>query len=150
MNNLVIICAILLLVLLFLKVPVYIAVLSASAVYFIGTPGMNLSIFAQKTISGAEGLSLLAIPFFVCAGIFMNYTGVTKRIMNCCEVLTAGCPEDWRRSTSCSPLSWEACPDPAWQTRPCSVRCWFQPWSQRDIQSHFQPSSQPHPAWWFR
>lgn len=67
MNNLVIICAILLLVLLFLKVPVYIAVLSASAVYFIGTPGMNLSIFAQKTISGAEGLSLLAIPFFVCA-----------------------------------------------------------------------------------
>ena len=39
MNNLVIICAILLLVLLFLKVPVYIAVLSASAVYFIGTPG---------------------------------------------------------------------------------------------------------------
>ena len=86
MNNLVIICAILLLVLLFLKVPVYIAVLSASAVYFIGTPGMNLSIFAQKTISGAEGLSLLAIPFFVCAGIFMNYTGVTKRIMNCCEV----------------------------------------------------------------
>ena len=41
MNNLVIICAILLLVLLFLKVPVYIAVLSASAVYFIGTPGMN-------------------------------------------------------------------------------------------------------------
>lgn len=92
MNNLVIICAILLLVLLFLKVPVYIAVLSASAVYFIGTPGMNLSIFAQKTISGAEGLSLLAIPFFVCAGIFMNYTGVTKRIMNCCEVLTARMP----------------------------------------------------------
>ena len=92
MNNLVIICAILLLVLLFLKVPVYIAVLSASAVYFIGTPGMNLSIFAQKTISGAEGLSLLAIPFFVCAGIFMNYPGVTKRIMNCCEVLTARMP----------------------------------------------------------
>ena len=88
MNNLVIICAILLLVLLFLKVPVYIAVLSASAVYFIGTPGMNLSIFAQKTISGAEGLSP-GNPLFVCAGIFMNYTGVTKRIMNCCEVLTA-------------------------------------------------------------
>ena len=64
MNNLVIICAILLLVLLFLKVPVYIAVLSASAVYFIGTPGMNLSIFAQKTISGAEGLSRPGNPLF--------------------------------------------------------------------------------------
>lgn len=31
-------------------------------------------------------------PLFVCAGIFMNYTGVTKRIMNCCEVLTARMP----------------------------------------------------------
>lgn len=92
MENIVIVCAIVLLVLLFLKVPVYIAVLAASALYFVGTPGINLTIFAQKTISGAEGLSLLAIPFFVCAGIFMNYTGVTKRIMNCCEVLTARMP----------------------------------------------------------
>ena len=89
MNNVVIVCAIVLLVLLFLKVPVYISVLAASALYFIGTPGINFSIFAQKTISGAEGLSLLAIPFFVCAGIFMNYTGVTKRIMGFCEVMTS-------------------------------------------------------------
>lgn len=92
MNNIVIVCAIVLLVLLFLKVPVYISVLAASALYFVGTPGINLSIFAQKTISGAEGLSLLAIPFFVCAGIFMNYTGVTKRIMNFCEVMTSRMP----------------------------------------------------------
>lgn len=89
MNNVVIVCAIVLLVLLFLKVPVYISVLAASALYFVGTPGINFSIFAQKTISGAEGLSLLAIPFFVCAGIFMNYTGVTKRIMGFCEVMTS-------------------------------------------------------------
>jgi len=92
MNNIVIICAIILLVLLFLKVPVYISVLSASAVYFLATMGTNSPIFAQKVISGTEGLSLLAIPFFVCAGIFMNYTGVTKLIMNCCEVLTARMP----------------------------------------------------------
>ncbi|MFA9462827.1 MAG: TRAP transporter large permease [Velocimicrobium sp.] len=92
MNNMVLLCAIILLVLLFLKVPVYISVLSASAVYFLGTMGANSPIFAQKVISGTEGLSLLAIPFFVCAGIFMNYTGVTKRIMNCCEVLTARMP----------------------------------------------------------
>ncbi|MDK2808371.1 MAG: hypothetical protein PWP24_1106 [Clostridiales bacterium] len=92
MNNMIIICAILLLVLLFLKIPVYISVLSASAVYFLGSAGANPTVFAQKVISGTEGLSLLAIPFFVCAGIFMNYTGVTKRIMNCCEVLTARMP----------------------------------------------------------
>lgn len=35
-----------------------------------------------------ESISLLAIPFFVCAGIMMNYTGVTARIMNFCEILT--------------------------------------------------------------
>lgn len=92
MNSLILICAILLLVLLFLRVPVYISVLAASAIYFIGTPGINPTIFAQKVISGTESLSLLAIPFFVCAGIFMNYTGVTKRIMHFCEVLTARLP----------------------------------------------------------
>lgn len=92
MNSIVIICGIVLLVLLFLNVPVYISVLAASAVYFIATPSINISIFAQKVISGNEGLSLLAIPFFVCAGIFMNYTGVTKRIMNFCEAVTARMP----------------------------------------------------------
>ena len=92
MNNLVHVCGIVLLALLFLKVPVYISVLAASAVYFVGSPAVNATIFAQKVISGSEGLSLLAIPFFVCAGIFMNYTGVTKRIMGCCEVLTARMP----------------------------------------------------------
>ncbi|QTQ11001.1 TRAP transporter large permease [Treponema parvum] len=87
--NLIAVCAIVLLALLFMKVPVYIAVLGASAVYTIFNPSINPMIFAQKMISGTEGLSLLAIPFFVCAGIFMNYTGVTKRIMHFCEVMTS-------------------------------------------------------------
>jgi len=89
MNNLIIICSLVLLVLLFLKVPVYISVLGASAVYFLGDPAINPMIFAQKVISGTEGLSLLAIPFFVAAGIFMNYTGVTERIMHFCQVMTS-------------------------------------------------------------
>lgn len=38
--------------------------------------------------SGIESIPMLAIPFFVCAGVFMNYSGVTRRIMNFCEVLT--------------------------------------------------------------
>ena len=82
--------AIILLVLLFLKVPVFISVLSASAIYFLGNPTINATVFAQQTLAGAQGLSLLAIPFFVMAGVFMNYTGVTRRIMECCNVLTTG------------------------------------------------------------
>ncbi len=43
---------------------------------------------ALSAITGAESVTLLAIPFFVCAGVLMNYTGVTKRIMDFCAVLT--------------------------------------------------------------
>ena len=76
----------------FLKVPVFIAVLGGSMVYFVMNPGINTVIFAQQAIIGTEKISLMAIPFFVCAGIFMNYTGVTKRIMDFCEVVTGRLP----------------------------------------------------------
>ena len=61
-------------------------------VYFVMNPGVNPIVFAQQAIIGTEKISLLAIPFFVCAGIFMNYTGVTKRIMDFCEVVTGRLP----------------------------------------------------------
>lgn len=88
MNSVLVLAAIVMLVLLFLKVPVYIAVLGGSAVYFLLNPSVNPIIFAQQTITGTESIALLAIPFFVCAGIFMNYTGVTSRIMTFCEAIT--------------------------------------------------------------
>ena len=62
--------SIMMLVLLFLKVPVFVAVLGGSLVYFIMNPDINSVIFAQQMILGTEKISLLAIPFFVCAGIF--------------------------------------------------------------------------------
>ena len=80
------------LLLLFLKVPVFIAVLGGAMVYFVMNPGINPVLFAQQAIIGTEKISLMAIPFFVCAGIFMNYTGVTKRIMDFCEVVTGHLP----------------------------------------------------------
>ena len=88
MNSAVGIMAIILLALLFFKVPVFVAVLGASVVYFVLTPGINPAVFAQQAITGSESVTLLAIPFFVCAGVLMNYTGVTKRIMDFCAVLT--------------------------------------------------------------
>ncbi len=82
------ICAVLMLVFLFMKVPVYLAVLGASAIYFVLNPYANPIVFAQQSITGVESISLLAVPFFVCAGIVMNYTGVTSRIMKFCAMLT--------------------------------------------------------------
>ena len=92
MSDILILASIVMLALLFLKVPVYIAVLGGSMVYFLLNPDINSIVFAQQAIVGTEKISLLAIPVFVCAGIFMNYTGVTKRIMNFCEVVTGRLP----------------------------------------------------------
>lgn len=92
MSNVLIFATIIMLFLLFLKIPVFISVLGGSMIYFILSPEVNPIVFAQQAIVGTEKISLLAIPFFVCAGIFMNYTGVTKRIMNFCEVITGNLP----------------------------------------------------------
>ncbi len=88
MNGVLALSAVVLLVLLFMKVPVYISILGGSAVYFLLNPNVNPIIFAQQAITGTESINLMAVPFFVCAGVFMNYTGVTKRIMDFCSVLT--------------------------------------------------------------
>lgn len=88
MNTPVIAMVVVLLVLLFLKVPVFASVLGASVAYFVLKPSVNPAVFAQQAITGAESVTLLAIPFFVCAGVLMNYTGVTKRIMDFCSVVT--------------------------------------------------------------
>ncbi len=78
---------ILLLVFLFMKMPVFVAILGAASTYFILHPELKSVVFAQRFISGSQNMALLAIPFFVCAGVFMNYTGVTKRIIDFCEAL---------------------------------------------------------------
>ena len=68
------ISATMMLVLLFLKVPVFISVFGGSLIYFLFNPGINQIIFGQRSVIGTENPSLLAIPFFVCAGTFMNYS----------------------------------------------------------------------------
>ena len=88
MNDVLLLASAVMLITLFFKVPVYVSVLSGSAVYFALNPRVNSVVFAQQAIISVESIPLLAIPFFICAGVFMNYTGVTKRIMNFCEVIT--------------------------------------------------------------
>ena len=79
---------ILVLVLLFLKVPVFVSMIAGSVAYFFLNPDINAMILAQRVSSAIQSTSLLAVPFFVCAGVFMNYSGVTRRIMALCDVLT--------------------------------------------------------------
>lgn len=87
MDHEIALASILMLVFLFMKVPVFIAIAGAAATYFLMHTEVNSVIFAQRILSGSQSIALLAIPFFVCAGVFMNYTGVTKRIVDFCESL---------------------------------------------------------------
>ncbi len=80
-------CAIVLLVCLFINVPVFIAVLAGSMVYFLHSPVPSM-IFAQRVASGIQNSTLLAIPFFVASGVFMNNSGVTRRVMEFCSLVT--------------------------------------------------------------
>lgn len=79
---------ILVLILLFLKVPVFVSIIAGSVAYFFLNPDVNAMILAQRVSSAIQSTSLLAVPFFICAGVFMNYSGVTRRIMALCDVLT--------------------------------------------------------------
>lgn len=68
-----------------MKVHVFLAILGAAVSYFAMHTELSSAIMVQRVLAGTQSTALLAIPFFVCAGVFMNYTGVTKRIVNFCE-----------------------------------------------------------------
>src|SRR5690554_511802 len=84
----VIAATVIMLVFIFSKVPVFIAVLSASLSYFALNPSASIFFAAQRITSGLESVSLLACPFFIMAGVFFNYTGVTERLVDFCSLLT--------------------------------------------------------------
>ncbi|RGX56241.1 MULTISPECIES: TRAP transporter large permease [Anaerotruncus] len=86
--NIVVGCLVIMLTLLLLSVPVFASIISGVAFYFAMNTTVPTQIIAQRMISGVESIPLLAIPFFVCAGIVMNYSGITKRVMDFCVVLT--------------------------------------------------------------
>ncbi len=79
---------VLLLVLLFINAPVFVAILGSSIFYFVANNSLSWMMVVQRTISGLESIPLLAVPFFVMAGVFMNYTGITSRMIRFAEVLT--------------------------------------------------------------
>ncbi len=82
----------LLLVLLFINAPVFVAILGSSIFYFVANNSLSWMMVVQRTISGLESIPLLAVPFFVMAGVFMNYTGITSRMIRFAEVLTGHMP----------------------------------------------------------
>lgn len=67
--------------LLFFGAPVAVAMLFASIVniIYIGLPGV---IAAQRMIDSLNSFPLLAVPFFILAGVIMNQGGITRRLVD--------------------------------------------------------------------
>lgn len=64
------------------RIPVSAAFLSGAVFYFgfIATE-MPLNMILSKMVSAGMNMNLMAIPFFITAGLLMNYTGITTRMM---------------------------------------------------------------------
>lgn len=77
--------------LLLFGVPVSFSMLFASLVYIIST-GLPISAMLQYTVSGVYSFTLLAIPFFVMAGAFMNQGGITDRLFRFADTAVGHIP----------------------------------------------------------
>jgi tripartite ATP-independent transporter DctM subunit len=85
----------LLLVLFMLGVSVPYALAITGVVGMYATSGfgvMQLQTMVQKMVSGVNGFSLMAIPFFLIAGKLMNVGSITERIFDFCNVLVGWIP----------------------------------------------------------
>ena len=73
---------ILVFVLLAFRIPVCVSFISGAVFYFgfIATE-MPMNVTLSKMVSAGMNMNLMAIPFFITAGLLMNYTGITSRMM---------------------------------------------------------------------
>lgn len=68
-------------VMIFMGVPIAAALAITAASYFI-ISGVPVSIFIQQLTSGAGTFPLLAIPFFILAGVLMSNGGIARRLID--------------------------------------------------------------------
>ena len=56
----------------------------------LGGGDANPTIIARTLMQGSDSVTMMALPFFVLAGEIMNRGGLTKRIINFCDVFLGG------------------------------------------------------------
>lgn len=79
---------IVLLILMFMKIPVAYSMIAATISYLIFCPNTpDVSMMIQKMVTANSSFTFLAIPFFICAGVVFEYSGITRRLMNLCNML---------------------------------------------------------------
>ncbi|MCQ9618102.1 TRAP transporter large permease subunit [Paenalcaligenes niemegkensis] len=81
-----------LLALFLLNVPIAFAMIFGTALYFFLSDGFTTMVLIQRMVGGMESVPLLAIIFFLTAGILMNYTGITRRVLFFAMIVTRRLP----------------------------------------------------------
>src|SRR5690606_22967623 len=81
-------------VLLLLRVPIAIAVGFSAFAAVSAVIGMEKASFvaAQRLFTGINSFTLLAIPFFILAGVLMNNGGIAGRLIDAAKVLVGRMP----------------------------------------------------------
>lgn len=79
--------ALLMLGLLAANVRVAFAIAIAALFFFLTANGVPLGVYIQRMVSVTHSFPLLAVPFFILAGVLMNHAGITKRLMNLADAL---------------------------------------------------------------
>ena len=74
----------------FFGVPVGFAIGGATMISMFTTTKLDMVLNAQFCYSGIFSFTVMAIPFFMLAGIVMSTGGIAKRIVNFCEALIGG------------------------------------------------------------
>ncbi len=64
-----------------LGVPIGFVLAFAALLYFLSEPSLPLLVYSQQVMAGSDHFVLLAIPFFVLAGILMECNGMSSRLI---------------------------------------------------------------------
>lgn len=64
-----------------LGVPIGFVLAFASLLYFLSDPSLPMLVYAQQVMAGSDHFVLLAIPFFVLAGLLMESNGMSSRLI---------------------------------------------------------------------
>lgn len=76
-------------VLMFMGMPISLAIGISGFSFFILSGTIPVSIAVQQIATQSQSFPLLAVPFFVLAGHMMNKTGITHRLIACSNVLVS-------------------------------------------------------------
>lgn len=64
-----------------LGVPIGFVLAFAALLYFLADPSLPMLVYSQQVMAGADHFVLLAIPFFVLAGLLMEANGMSSRLI---------------------------------------------------------------------